>query len=60
MWHNPVGADPTSWGPPNWINTAVPPLAAYADTGQHIGLYVGRVTASFAGSFDDVETATLP
>ena len=47
-WVNPIGADPTAWGTPDWTSS-VNPGGDAADSGQAIGLTQVRTVAAARG-----------
>ena len=53
VWTDPVGKRPSDWGPAAWTSSVDPGAARYADTGQHVGLYVKFPAPEARGSFDD-------
>ena len=51
VWVDPLGTEPSEWGPPDWTTAVDPGPGSYADVGKHVGLYNG--SGGTKGTFDN-------
>ena len=58
VWKNPSGSAPSAWGTAGWTSSNDPGTGNYADTGKHVGLFVGYGSAADRGSFDNFEAGS--
>ena len=56
VWKNPIGANPSAWGSPLWNNSNL--TGNFADTGQHVGLFIGSGIPPQRGNFDNFEAGS--